>query len=60
MIGYGRIAMQIYQVFGVKISRFAVSRVLRKNKDKFPSGDEPSWLTFLGHMKDSLWSVDLF
>jgi hypothetical protein len=20
----------------------------------------PSWLTFLGHMKDSLWSVDLF
>jgi putative transposase len=20
----------------------------------------PSWLTFIGHMKDSLWSVDLF
>jgi hypothetical protein len=20
----------------------------------------PSWLTFLGHMKDSLWSIDLF
>src|SRR5215469_2104106 len=20
----------------------------------------PSWLTFLGHMKDSLWSMDLF
>ena len=23
-------------------------------------GDGPSWLTFLGHSKDSLWSVDLF
>ena len=23
-------------------------------------GDGPSWLTFIGHMKDSLWSVDLF
>jgi putative transposase len=22
--------------------------------------DRPSWLTFLGHAKDSLWSVDLF
>jgi len=20
----------------------------------------PSWLTFLGHIKDSLWSIDLF
>ena len=25
-----------------------------------PGGGGPSWLTFLGHMKDSLWSVDLF
>src|SRR5262250_1400239 len=24
-----------------------------------PDGGGPSWLTFLGHMKDSLWSVDL-
>jgi putative transposase len=24
-----------------------------------PSGGGPSWVTFLGHMKDSLWSVDL-
>ncbi|MHB8456018.1 MAG: integrase core domain-containing protein [Acidiferrobacterales bacterium] len=23
-------------------------------------GGGPSWLTFIGHMKDSLWSVDLF
>ena len=60
LVGYGRISMQIYQAFGVDVSRFAVGRVLRKNKDKLPSGDGPSWLTFIGHMKDSLWSVDLF
>ena len=23
-------------------------------------GSGPSWLTFIGHAKDSLWSVDLF
>ena len=60
MIGYGRIAMQIYEAFGIEISRFAVGRILRKNKHKLPGGDGPSWLTFIGHMKDSLWSVDLF
>jgi transposase InsO family protein len=27
-------------------------------RDRAPGG--PSWLTFLGHMKDSLWSMDLF
>jgi transposase InsO family protein len=25
-----------------------------------PDSAGPSWLTFLGHMKDSLWSCDLF
>jgi transposase InsO family protein len=25
-----------------------------------PNADGPSWLTFLGHTKDSLWSLDLF
>ena len=58
--GYGRISMQIFKAFGITVSRFAVGRILRKNKDKLPSGDGPSWLTFIGHMKDSLWSVDLF
>src|SRR5215475_8699983 len=24
-----------------------------------PNGGGPSWLTVLGHMKDSLWSIDL-
>jgi transposase InsO family protein len=25
-----------------------------------PTGGGPSWLTFIGQMKDSLWSLDLF
>jgi len=25
-----------------------------------PGNDGPSWLIFMGHVKDSLWSVDLF
>ena len=58
--GYGRIAMQIYETFGIEISRFAVGRILRQNWHRIPPGEGPSWLTFLGHMKDSLWSVDLF
>ena len=28
--------------------------------DQPEPGDSPSWLTFLGHTKDSLWSIDLF
>ena len=58
--GYGRIAMQIFEAFGIEISRFTVGRILRKNKHKLPPGGGPSWLTFIGHMKDSLWSIDLF
>jgi transposase InsO family protein len=52
--------MQIFEAFGVRISRFAVARILRKNKHKLPSGDGPSWLTFIGRLTDSLWSTDLF
>lgn len=54
--GYGRISMQIFEAFGISINRFAVGRILRKNKHTLPSGDGPSWLTSIGHIKDSLWS----
>jgi hypothetical protein len=58
--GYGRISMQILKAFEINISRFAVGRILRKNKHNLPTGDGSSWLTFIGHVRDSLWSVDLF
>ena len=58
--GYRRIAQQLSLVFGVEIDKDVVRRVLAKYFRPDPSARGPSWLTFLGHSKDSLWSVDLF
>ena len=59
--GCVRIAQQISHAFGVDIDKDVVRRVLTKHYR--PDGSEtngPSWLTFIGNAKDSLWSVDLF
>jgi len=37
-----------------------VRRILALHCRPAPDADGPSWLTFLGHIKDSLWSLDLF
>ncbi|MDP3938988.1 MAG: integrase core domain-containing protein [Deltaproteobacteria bacterium] len=58
--GYPRIAQQIAHDFGIDIDKDVVRRVLAKYYDLRPGDGGPSWLTFLGHMKDSLWSMDLF
>ncbi len=60
--GYRRIAMQVYQSFGITISSFAVGRIIRKHHILFPSGNNngPSWLTFIDNTADSLWSIDFF
>jgi putative transposase len=58
--GYLRIAMQIQNVFDVKINKDVVRRVLTKFHLKNPYHNGPSWLSFLANMKDSLWSVDFF
>jgi len=58
--GYQRIADQISLVFDIEIDKDAVRRVLAKYYRPEPRSNGPSWLTFLGHSKDSLWSVDLF
>ncbi len=58
--GCRRIAEQISFVFGVQIDKDVVRRVLAKHYHPGPGSGGPSWLTFLGHTKDSLWSVDLF
>jgi putative transposase len=46
--------------FGVDIDKDVVRRILASHDRLEPHSDGPSWLTFLGHMKDSLWSIDLF
>jgi transposase InsO family protein len=55
-----RIAQQIAKVFGVDINKDLVRRILAKHYRPMPDDSGPSWLTFIGHAKDSLWSIDLF
>ena len=59
--GCPMIAGQISRTFGLDIDKDVVRRVLAKYYHPAPDHDgAPSWLTFIGHAKDSLWSVDLF
>jgi transposase InsO family protein len=58
--GCPRIARIIAHTFGVDIDHNVVYRVLAKHFPPAPSGSRPSWLSFIGHTRDSLWSVDLF
>jgi transposase InsO family protein len=37
-----------------------VRRILAVHFQPMPNTGGPSWLAFLGHMKDSLWRIDLF
>ncbi len=58
--GCPRIALLITNAFAVPVNKDVVRRVLAKHYRPDPSGGGPSWLSFIGHMKDSLWSTDLF
>jgi hypothetical protein len=58
--GCPRIAQQIAWAFGVPVDRDVVRRVQATHYQPKQDVGRPSWLTFLGHMKDSLWSADLF
>jgi hypothetical protein len=58
--GCPRIAQQISLAFGVEIDKDIVRRVLSVHYRPESDSGGPSWLTFLGHAKDSLWSCDLF
>src|SRR6516165_5564919 len=58
--GCPRIAQQISLAFGVEIDKDVVRRLLSVHYRPESGSGGPSWLTFLGHAKDSLWSCDLF
>jgi len=58
--GCRKIAEQISMAFGIELNKDVVRRILVRNYTPTPGGDGPSWLTVIGHAKDSLWSVDLF
>src|SRR5712691_8845163 len=58
--GCPRIAQQIALAFAIPINKDVVRRILADRYQPEPDSAGPSWLTVLGHAKDSLWSLDLF
>ena len=58
--GCRKIAEQISRAFAVEINKDVVPRILIQHYRPVPGGDGASWLTVIGHAKDSLWSVDFF
>jgi len=58
--GCPRIARQLSKAFAIDVDKDVVRRVLARHYRPPAGGGGPSWLTALGHTKDSLWSVDLF
>jgi transposase InsO family protein len=58
--GCPRIAHQINLAFGLNLDKDTVRRILAAHYKPDPADRGPSWLTTLGHAKDSLWSIDLF
>ena len=58
--GCPRIAQQIALAIDIQINKDVVRWILDARYQPEPDSTGPSWLTFLGHMKDSLWSLDLF
>ena len=58
--GCPRIAQQMALAFNIQIDKDVVRRILAYHYQPGQPSGGPSWLTFLGQMKDSLWSIDLF
>ena len=58
--GCRKIAEQISKAFAIETNKDVVRRILLQRYRPVPSSDGPSWLTVIGHAKDSLWSVDFF
>jgi len=60
--GFGcpKIAQQLAKAFGIDLDKDVVRRVLAAHYRPERGQKGPSWLTLLGHAKDSLWSLDLF
>lgn len=59
-LGCPKIAQQLAKSFGIELDKDVVRRVLATHYRPDAQASGTSWLTLLGHAKDSLWSVDLF
>src|SRR4029077_11038384 len=58
--GCPRMAQQIASAFHIPIDKDVVRRILAHHYRPRQDSAGPSWLTVLGHTKDSPWSMDLF
>ena len=58
--GCPKIAQHLAKTFGLDLDKDVVRRVLATHYRPDRRDHGPSWLTLLGHTKDSLWSLDLF
>jgi len=58
--GCPKIAQHLAKTFGIELNKDVVRRVLAAHYRPDRNENGPSWLTLLGHTKDSLWSLDLF
>src|SRR6266480_5170696 len=56
--GCPRIAQQIALAFDIPINKDVVRRILASHYRPEQDSGGPSWLTFIGHLKDSLWSLE--
>ena len=54
--GCPRVAQQIALASNIPIDKDIVRGILASHYR--PGSGGPSWLTFIGHLKDSLWSLD--
>ena len=54
-----KIAEQLAKTFALPLNRDVVRRILSAYY-RPERGEGPSWLSFIGHTKDSLWSIDFF
>ncbi|OFZ44300.1 MAG: hypothetical protein A2504_00240 [Bdellovibrionales bacterium RIFOXYD12_FULL_39_22] len=59
-MGCPKIAQTISVMFGVTIDKDIVRRILAQYYRPENGGNGPSWLSFIGNTKDSLWSLDFF
>jgi transposase InsO family protein len=57
--GCPKIAEQISKTFALSLDKDVARRILAAYY-RPERGDGPSWLSFIGHMKDSWWSIDFF
>jgi len=58
--GCPKTAQHLAKTFGIDVDKDMVRRVLALHYRPERGKSGPSWLTILGHSKDSLWSMDLF